>query len=172
MKTINLPAGATHVLYGDLAHLIADALWPTSGEDDERLGYGLTRVALDNELKQAVQSGALHVKDPLTCGTHAFPIGQALLSSLVTVADLSDYVADRGITVPVETAEQSGQQSGKNGKRWNPALISEVRDYRASHTEKETAEKYGVSGSLIRRKLAPPKKAKAQPFDRLGSMKK
>lgn len=52
-------------------------------------------------------------------------------------------------------------------KKWTPEFTNEVRAYRANHTEAQTAEKYGVAGSLIRRKLAESKNAskpKATPF--------
>ena len=32
-----LPSGQTHVRFGELAHLIADALWPEAGADDTRM---------------------------------------------------------------------------------------------------------------------------------------
>lgn len=98
-----LPSGQTHVQFGELADLIADALWPDMGTNDTRMTYGCTRVSLDAELVRAVKSGTLQVKDPLTFGPHTFPVGNALLSALVTVADLREFVAGRGLTV--ETAQ-------------------------------------------------------------------
>lgn len=94
-----LPSGQTHVQFGEMAHLIAGALWPDMGTNDTRMTYGCTRVNLDAELVQAVKSGALQVKDPLTFGRHTFPMGNALLSALVTVDDLREFVAGRGLTV-------------------------------------------------------------------------
>ncbi len=38
--------------------------------------------------------------------------------------------------------------------RWTPEFIEEVRAYRASHTAAATAVHYGVSATLIRKKLA------------------
>lgn len=99
MKSIILPAGTEHVLFGDLAHLIADALWPDAGPNDDRLRYGLARVNLDAELARAVKSESLPVKDPLTYGPHTFPIGDALNRALVTVDDLREFVAGRGLDV-------------------------------------------------------------------------
>ncbi len=110
MKRINLPAGTTHVPFGDLAHLIADALWPDIGPDDDRMAYGAARVNLDGELSHAVDASLFHgmganplpVKDPLTLGPHTFPVGNALFTALVTVNDVRAYVAGRGIDVIVE----------------------------------------------------------------------
>ena len=98
-----LPSGQTHVQFGELADLIADALWPDMGTNDTRMTYGCTRVNLDAELVRAVKAGTLQVKDPLTFGPHTFPVGHALLSALVTVDDLREFVAGRGLTV--ETAK-------------------------------------------------------------------
>ncbi len=108
MKMITLPEGTTHVPFRELAHLIAAALWPCAGEGDDRLDYGFARASLDTELKKAVQSGDLPVKDPLTHGVHLFPIGNALLSALVTVADINAFVAPRGLDVQVERLNKGG----------------------------------------------------------------
>lgn len=43
-KVLHLPAGTTHVRFGDLAQLIADALWPDQGPDDERFHYAGARL--------------------------------------------------------------------------------------------------------------------------------
>lgn len=99
MKSIVLPAGTEHVLFGDLAHLIADALWPDAGANDDRMTYACARINFDGELTRAVKSGALPVKDPLTLGPHTFPIGDALKRALVTVHDLREFVAGRGLSV-------------------------------------------------------------------------
>lgn len=99
MKSIVLPAGTEHVQYGDLAHLIADALWPAESDQDDRMAYGAARVNLDAELKKAAKTRALPVKDPLTLGPHTYPVGAALMKALVTVADLREFVADRGLSV-------------------------------------------------------------------------
>ena len=105
-----LPYGQTHVQFGELAHLIADAIWPDAGADDSRMSYGLSRASLDGELVQAVKAGTLQVKDPLTFGPHTFPMGNALLSALVAVNDLREFVAGRGLTV--ETAKAQATTTG------------------------------------------------------------
>lgn len=99
MKSIVLPAGTEHVLFGDLAHLIADAMWPDAGANDDRMTYTCARINFDGELTRAVKSGALPVKDPLTLGPHTFPIGDALNRAFVSVDDLREFVAGRGLSV-------------------------------------------------------------------------
>lgn len=100
-KSIQLPVGTDYVRYDELAHLIADALWPDTGPADDRWNYGGARVSLDAELKTAVRAGALELKDPLTFGPHTFPVGNALNSALLAVSDLRALVAGRGLSVEV-----------------------------------------------------------------------
>lgn len=101
-KEIRLPAGTTHVPYRELADLIASALWPSRGPDDFRLRYGGARLNLEDELRRAVDSCVLPVKDPLTLGPHPCPQGNVLMSALVTVEALGAFVADRGVTVVID----------------------------------------------------------------------
>ena len=105
MKLIVLPAGTEHVQFGELADLIADALWPVAGPDDDSMTNTFAYINLDAELARAVDSGALPVKDPLTLGPHTYPVGYALETALVTVDDLQRFVSDRGLSVIVETPE-------------------------------------------------------------------
>lgn len=99
MKSIVLPAGTEHVQFGELAHRIADALWPDAGPDDNRLRHASTVTKIKAELIRAVNSGALAVKDPDTLGEHTFPIGDALNRAFVSVDDLREFVAGRGLSV-------------------------------------------------------------------------
>lgn len=61
------------------------------------MSYGCARVNLDGELLQAVKSGALPVKDPLTLGPHTFPFGNALQRAKVAVDDLRAFIEGRGL---------------------------------------------------------------------------
>ena len=99
MKTIHMPTGKAHVRYDEIAHLIADALWPAAGPDDARMAYGLARVMLDSELAVAMREGRLNLRNPLTLGPHTAPRGHALKSALLPVADLRELAADRDIAV-------------------------------------------------------------------------
>ena len=98
----------------------------------------------------------------------AMGIGLRLPAPLIPAG----MVAKGGQWVKQGTPIAQEAATPEQGKRWTTAFTDEVRAYRAKHTEKQTAEKYGVSGALIRRKLAAPKKAKAQPFSGLGSRAK
>lgn len=107
MKTITLAAGATHVPFNDVAHLIAFAIHPeVDDEDDNPSSYHFALIGLETELKNAAKIGQLPVKNKLTLGAHELPIGDALNHVLVTVDDLRAFVADRGIKVAVEATEQ------------------------------------------------------------------
>lgn len=99
VRSICLPAGTKHVLFGELAHLIADALWPDAGPNDDHLRYAVAQTKLVAELNHAAQSGVLPVKDPISFGPHSFPMGDALNRALVRVEDLRAYVVDRGLSV-------------------------------------------------------------------------
>lgn len=62
------------------------------------------------------------------------------------------------VAVPAKTGTE---------KRWTAEFTAEVMAYRNNHTEAETAQKFGVSGTRIRKKLAEQKRAntpKASPF--------
>lgn len=69
-------------------------------------------------------------------------------------------------THPTVSAAQAANASAtkhQNVKKWTPELLAEVAAFRAVHGTKKTAEKYGVSTTLIRRKL-PQKKITAHWF--------
>ena len=82
-----------NVRFGDLPLLIAKALHPDT--NDELTPY-LACLNLETELKQAVQSGALTVRNPLGLG-HTFPLGQALQDAVVLAHDLEPLLNDKGI---------------------------------------------------------------------------
>jgi hypothetical protein len=111
---LELPEGTKHVLFGDLQHLIANAVWPHSEEYDPKrdLAYAAACVNLEDELPRAVTEGRLTVRDPLTLGPHTFPIGEALQRAVVLLPDLRQFLAPRGIGIrldplcPVETVAQ------------------------------------------------------------------
>lgn len=102
MKEIELESGTSHVVFEDLPHLIALALWPEDEDDEFGTGYGCARLQLESELASAVRAQQLIVRNPLTLGEHTFPMGNALQRSVVSIADLSAYVKDRGISVTVQ----------------------------------------------------------------------
>jgi len=110
---LHLPAGTVHLRFGDLAHLIADAMWPEEDEDDGRTLYAGARVTLDDELQQAVDSGALRVLDPLTRGPHPFPHGTAIQSAAVHVDDLAEWLrTSRRMTVEAAELQESQAAAG------------------------------------------------------------
>lgn len=140
---LRLPAGTTTVPFADLAHLIADALWPEQGPEDERTVYAGARVGLDDELQRAVDSGALRVLDPLTLGPHPFPHGAALRDSVVHVDDLAEWLRQsRRMVVQIgELAEPTNEAPGcdrglrvkrealidRNVRRW-PTIERDLKD--------------------------------------------
>lgn len=89
--------GNNPINFGDLSDLMADALWPDIGPDDDRMEYGVARLNLDEELKAAVHDGLLKVRDPATLGRTSFVHGGALMRSVILpVEDLLPYLLARG----------------------------------------------------------------------------
>jgi hypothetical protein len=118
VKTINLPADTEHLYLDEIAHLIADAIWPNSD-----VNFKSALETLKPELEQAANSGSLRVRHPQTLGllppvvlpddyidralhvSNSFPMQYAV----VLVPDFAAFVANRGITVVVEAPEQTPQ---------------------------------------------------------------
>lgn len=108
MKTITLPAGTEYVRFGELAHLMAFALWPLRYDDTpgDGLNSAFASVTLERELAQAVEANGIPLNDPLTFGPYMRrPGGTRLEDALVRVDDLRKYVADRGLLVDVPKSE-------------------------------------------------------------------
>lgn len=145
-------------MYEQAAREIADA----QGMPDAAL------EALESEMRQAIRDGKLKIRSRHTSMETATEQPDSRLLWLVTVGDVNHWLESKGVSYRWEVQSTSTEP----GKRWTAAFTDEVRAFRAKHTEKQTAEKFGVSGTLIRRKLAQPKKAKAQPFSGLGSRAK
>lgn len=109
-NVLHLPVGTTHIFFGELPHLLADALWPEQHDSDEGWRYTGCLIGLEDELPKAVDRGELRVRDPLTFGPHTFPIGDALQRALVTVEDLRSWLAaTRGPAVSVVVAETAAE---------------------------------------------------------------
>jgi hypothetical protein len=102
MKKIALPAGTVHVEYEEMVNLMAKAL--SDGEPVADVLYVAHHEAIEKELGNDVDSGALRVYDPLARGRHSLPIGDALRTALVKVADFQSLAAARAIDVIVEAA--------------------------------------------------------------------
>lgn len=137
-NVLHLPVGATHVDYGDLAHLIADALWPDQGDGDERWHYAGARVNLDVELAEAVNRGRLPVLDPLTLGPNRLPVGAALRRAKVAVEDLREWLRatrrmDVAVGMPVDAPDPA------------PATVPEVAKQSLVTTEVGNSGERGPS---------------------------
>ncbi len=131
VKTIHMPTGTVYVEYEKMMHLMAKAL--SDGEPVADVVYLARHEALEKELGNDVDSGALLVYDPLTRGRHSFPIGDALRTALVRVADFRALAAARGIDVIVKTAYEP-TEADRAALR---ARIDEKEKYRASLSKNE-----------------------------------
>lgn len=103
---LELAAGTVYVPFANLPHLLARAKFPVSPEDEEfDFHYGFARLNFEEGLKRDVSEKELKVRDALTGRLHSFPIGQALLDSVVKVSDLRAYAADFGIGIRFASPE-------------------------------------------------------------------
>jgi hypothetical protein len=101
---LRLPAGTRHVVFRTLPRRLAKTLWPDhAGDEEAQFDTGFTQAGSSStfrqELTDAVRAGRLRVLNPLTLGTHTFPVGSDIDDALVTVSDLCLYLAERGIGV-------------------------------------------------------------------------
>jgi hypothetical protein len=119
---VELPAGTKHVVFEDLPHLIASALWPDVEPHSERrdFSYGGARINLEEELPKAVDAGLLQVRDPLTLGPHTFPIGDALRRSVVLLHDLRKFLAQRGGDIGVRLSAPADAE---------PSIVQQDSDF-------------------------------------------
>ncbi len=146
--------------FRDLAHLMAEALNP---DDPDGMGYGLTRVHLDDDLPKEIESGNLIVRNRIGLNIHAFPHGQALQDAVILQQDLLPFLESRGIGL--EHRDDAVKPAAK--RIWDEAanrqLIFELNQTGATQTS--VAKKYGVTRQFIgtQKKVAEdlllPKKA-------------
>lgn len=112
MKSINLPAGTTHVPFNDLDRLIAIAETPNESSLSERMEHAW---ALASPLLKAVRDGKLRVRSPRP-GNEPYPPdvrSALLLCSVVDVLDLQSFAGKYretavrvGEVAPTSLAEQ------------------------------------------------------------------
>jgi hypothetical protein len=159
MKTIYVTVDAEHIQYGQLAELVAHALHPLKDDATvaEMAANGATQMDWEARLFEAVRSGALPVKNPVTYLPHSLPMGHALQSAMVAVKDLCLFLDKNGIKVELEKPKYG------TAKRWTAEELERLKDFRSSHTEAQTAEHFGVSGTTVRSKLRELKLKKTAP---------
>ena len=103
-----LPSGQTHIQSGELPRLIADALWPDDGTDDEvrESNHAFCWLRIESEIERDIRNGTLPVKDALTGGPLTFLRGNAWKTGVATITDLRAYVAEREITLTITGAPE------------------------------------------------------------------
>lgn len=128
---------AQTVRFDDVPGLIARALH--KGE----VAQAATEINLEAELRALIQAKELMVRDPLTLGQHTFPIGQALLNSVLLPEDLRPLLASHGIGLrietlqpgPVATAAEPGEAAAMPTKASRAAEKEARQDGRLAHCE-------------------------------------
>jgi|GEM_PF-1923003 hypothetical protein len=88
---------ARPIPFGELPHMMANAMWPDRGNADNRMSYGVARVNLEAELKQSVLDGRLTVRNASTLKKEVQLFGEGLERSVVLpIDDLAPFLRERG----------------------------------------------------------------------------
>jgi hypothetical protein len=125
INLIRCKEGTHYIKYSHLSHLIAAALYPELDDGDYGSNYDDARSHIKKELKNAVQQRELSVKDPRSKGPHAYPKGDLLLRSEVTVDDFRGFLklTQRPIQVVViERVSEDGKEASHKTSHTQPML--------------------------------------------------
>ena len=158
-----IPSEVTALPISDLGRILAGAMHDAKSDDEnEAMRHAIERLKFEDVIKKAVYGGLLQPRDPST----SLPVRMAAPTSVVTVADLAQFLADMQCSVRIGAAEakpapvaDSASNAPSTGKVWTPEKLAELKAYRAAHTMPETAKKFGISEQRIRQ-LLPSKKPK------------
>ena len=132
---------------------------------DIALSYQLTEdreLVMATELSLAIQTGKVQCwnanGDPIR-GAVSLENFRNPLPHL-TVTEGNAWLKSKGY---LQEWTPSVKKSHRNGtdKRWNEKAVKLLQEYRQTHTESETAEHFGISGSRVRQILTKSKKTKS-----------
>ena len=142
------------IRFGDLPHLIAEAMYPEEGS----LGYGVARLNLERELEIAAQNREIIVRNAVSLGSSTLLMGEALKSSVVFAEDIADYLNSRGIDL-INSSFIKSKSRGDKKNNWGEF---ELRQLKAKSLEpgmnhQKLADHYGVSRQFIGKKLKDAK---------------
>lgn len=101
------------IRFGDLPHLIAEAMYPEEGA----LRYGVARLNLEGELELAAQNREIIVRNAVSLGPSTLLVGEGLKSSVVFAHDIADFLENRLIELvnsPSSPTTESYQSKHKN----------------------------------------------------------
>lgn len=126
MNTIKLPAGIEYVQCDALPELIAHALNPDDGTNDEHwsMSFEICRAEHEQALKQALKNGILPVKNPWSRLPLTFLDGQAWKRGAITIDDVRTYAKDFGISVVVGYAPEQADTASKADSREPPPVVA------------------------------------------------
>lgn len=170
---LEIPNDVLALPISELGGILAGAMYDAESDDEnEGIRHACVAMEFDDVIQKAVRSGELQPRAFGTC----LPMSTALPSSVVTVQDLAQFLADIQCGVQILRIEASPAQpqaaapapvvsspSNAPGKVWTDEKLAEVSAYRLKHGTKKTAEHYGVSEALIRKKL-PGEKSKPKGY--------
>ncbi|ART49129.1 hypothetical protein [Acidovorax carolinensis] len=99
---LEIPSEVTTLPISDLGRILAGAIHDAESDDeDEAMRHAIERLKFEDVIKKAVYGGLLQPRDPST----SLPVRMAAPTSVVTVADLAQFLADMQCSVRIGAAE-------------------------------------------------------------------
>lgn len=95
---LDFPSDVLSLPISELGRILASAMHDAeSDDDDECMRHHFERLQFEDAIKEAVRSGQLQPRAPSTC----LPMSMATPMSVVTVADLQQFLADIQCSVEI-----------------------------------------------------------------------
>lgn len=106
LHQLEIPEHIHALPISELAGLLAQAMHPAPDDDeDELMRQSLAQLQWDDDIKQAVKSGLLQPRNPIT----AMPVTMATPGSVVSVQDVQQYLETMGSTIRVTRGAEQPQ---------------------------------------------------------------
>lgn len=104
LHTLEIPDHIHALPISELGRILAGAMHDAESDDeDEAMRHAFERLQFEGAIEKAVRSGLLQPRAPGTC----LPMRMATPTSVVTVTDLAQFLADIQCSVEIVSAEAS-----------------------------------------------------------------
>ena len=101
---LGIPSEVMALPISELGRILAGAMHDAESDDeDEAMRHAFERLQFEDAIEKAVRSGLLQPRAPGTC----LPMRMATPTSVVTVTDLAQFLADIQCSVEIVSAEAS-----------------------------------------------------------------
>jgi hypothetical protein len=122
LHQLEIPEHIHALPISELAGLLAQAMHPAPDDDeDELMRQSLAQLQWDDDIKQAVKSGLLQPRNPIT----AMPVTMATPGSVVSVQDVQEYLETMGSAIRVTRGAAQPQAAAtalatheRQARRW------------------------------------------------------